>query len=130
MTAVTVLSIVALVAAIIAAGAVTAVAIRVHALSRRWERLADQIGQTVEGELKQALTELAAAAQGIQGNTRNIDRMLHPLTDVLDRAKRAAATFTVDALVGAVLARTGISGVWRGIAEVVRHGRGANGPTR
>lgn len=130
MSAVAVLGVIALAAAIIAAGAVTAMAMRGYALARRWERLADQIGEVVEGELKQAVAEVATAARGIQGNTGNIDRVLHPLSEVAERLKRSVATFTVDALVGALLARTGISGVWRGIAELVRPGRGADGAKR
>jgi hypothetical protein len=132
MPAVTVLSLIALVFAIIAAVAVTVASLQSYLLARRWQRLADQIGRTVEGEFKQALVEVAEAARGVRKSAGNVDHALTPLAGVFNRLEGLAATLTVETLVGALVpaltkATGWLSVVRHGLGQVI-HGRSTNGP--
>jgi len=126
------LSLLALAAACVAAGAVTAAALRSVLLAKRLHSLSDQFSRLLEEEVRPALVEVAQAARGLQQTTGKIDAAVVPLEHSLRRLERWTGATAEALLVSAVSPAFGkvtgaLGGLRRGLGEIIRHGRGPNG---
>lgn len=118
-----VLSIIALVAAIVAAAAVAAFSVRAFLLARRLHELSDEISRVLNSEVRRALAQVEETARGLQQTSGKIDEALVPLEHTLHWAGVLAST-----LAGRASPALGVlGGVGRALGGILRHGRGSNG---
>jgi hypothetical protein len=118
----------ALLAATLAALAVTAVAIRAYLAMGRLHRLVEQVGK-VEAELAQTIEAWGQTARGVQQAVGNLDDGLKSLAKTLERVDRLTERLEPESVARTVVApmvakmAAWVSGLRKGLASA-RGGKG------
>ena len=126
-----VLTILALVGAVVATVAVTAASVRAFLLARRLHQLSDQLSHMLQYEVHEVLAEVAETARGLQQASGKIGAAVQPLDHVIRKVDRWAGVAAEALLASAVSPTLGrVAGALGGLKRlggILAHGRGANG---
>ncbi len=123
----------ALLAATLAAAAVIVVSVKAYFLMVRAQAVVDHLGRLVESELAPTVRAWGETARGVQNAARKLDEGLGPLVRTLGRLDRVSGRLEPEGVTLSVIQPavtkvvSWLSGVGRGLGEVVGHRAQAKG---